>query len=403
MIIGIDLRFLQAAYIHSRAGGLGGVGIYSKGLWIALVRGFPNHHFVGLVDSGPIPAQLKLISDSSPNSELRSIGIGPFSNLTKRFKKSSYSWIYRAIQNEMVCRFTTVFDDLDVLHILYQLPAPRAKCKTVITMYDCIPLGAGDAVSSCSLVDLTRRRYLKSINRADAIVCISKSTESDVHAYIKGSRSKTCVIYPGIDLDVFRPQDDKNLHLKICMPNVPFFMHVGVCTGRKNPDVLLESICLLAGLTNSPFVLLFVGPYQVDQNAKKHILDLAQALNILDKILFAGDVSDQVLASLYQEAVSLVFPSLYEGFGYPVAEALACGGRCITSDSSSLPEVMGQCGIVVDPSNPKELADAMLSNLLNFKSETLENRTQRVTQASFFSWRKAAAAHISLYESLAAA
>jgi glycosyltransferase involved in cell wall biosynthesis len=402
MKIGIDLRYLQQAYNHSRDGGLGGMGKYSKGLWNALVHGYPNHYFVGLVDSGNVPVQLKLISNSLCNAELRSIGVSSFPSLTKYFKKSSYSWIYRAIQNKVVGHITSAFDDLDVIHILHQLPAPRVKCKTVITIYDCIPFGSGNLVPNVSLMESIRRSYLKSMNRADALVCISKSTEKDAHFYIQSSRAKTCVIYPGIDNDVFCLRGNQESQLQFCNPKVPFFLHVGVCVGRKNPDVLLKSISLLTGLTDSPFIFLFVGPYQVNLNAKKHILDLAKFLNISEKIYFAGDVSDEILASLYQGAVSLVFPSLYEGFGYPVAEALACGGRCITSESSSLPEVMGEYGTIVNPINPMELADAMLANLLNSKSETLENRTQRTTHASNFSWKKAAAAHISLYEDLTA-
>ena len=401
MRIGIDLRFLQSAYRNSNDGGLGGVGVYSKGLLQALAHCYPQHQYIGFVDHGDIPCGMLDLVKSTGCSDLRPFGAGKrFKKVARRLERSSYSWILRSFETEFSYGIGNCFDDLDIFHVLNQSPPPRLDCKTIVTVYDLIPFFPSYVKSLSALFTQMRLVYLKGMTRADALVCISKSTEKDLHQYLQVAEGKTRVIYPGINQNIFRNskyEDENAGHENLF--NQPYFLHVGVCEGRKNPGVLVKAIQLLANKTELPFSFVFVGPYQVKPQAMQFINDMAARLFISDKIVFIGDVSDEKLAALYRNSVSLVFPSTYEGFGYPPVEALACGGHCITSKNSSLPEAVSCFATLVDPFNQEDIAHAMLNQLMIYHEGNTPN-LKGIAWAMNFSWDKAAAYYNSLYNEL---
>lgn len=397
--IGFDLRYLQAAYRNSASGGLGGAGVYIQGLWLAMVRLFPETEFVALVDHGDVPARLRKLVALAPNAEIMPFGLAGSSPVVSRLDRSSYSWILRALESEFHLGMPRKIAGFDILHVTNQSPAPAGLCPTVMTMYDLCPLGAGVPVKNTWLERL-HRRYLTQLGRADHLVCISEATDNDAKHYLTGCDDKTSVIYPGIDLDIFKPGiPDKSEVMEKFGLAADYFIHVGVCSSRKNPRGLIEAMSLAARACDNDFNLVLAGPYQVNRSAAQAILDLARSYGIESRIKLLGDVSDEHLAVLYRNALGLVFPSFYEGFGYPAAESLACGTPCIVSNTSSLPEAAGDLGLLVDPSEAHQIADAMVFVVRAGKNERV--RIEGPHWAQRFSWDGAARAYMNIYRDLA--
>lgn len=395
--IGIDFRFLQGAYRNSSNGGIGGVGVYSRGLWRQLALSFPSNQYVAIVDHGPIPDRLSELLDLAPTVEIRKCGLGGRSRLLSRIDRSSFSWLLRALESEFGFGVKEALNDLDVLHVLNQAPPPKVCKPTVLTLYDLCQVGAGEPAHSISMRERLRRGYLKRISRADALVCISEATKRDAALFLEVAEGQCSVVYPGIDLETYAPKKDNLSTQLLAGLSSGFFLHVGVCAGRKNPRVLLAAV-KAASVKDKSFFFVFVGPYQVNQGARLELESLAKELDLSDRVVILGDVSDQSLASLYQHARALVFPSLYEGFGYPPAEALASGGSCIVSNTSSLPEAIGDFGILVDPNDAESICAAMLEMLsVNRKQRSVEQKRQWAEQ---FSWSIAAESYMQVYRRL---
>jgi len=144
--------------------------------------------------------------------------------------------------------------------------------------------------------------------------------------------------------------------------------------------------------------LVFVGPYDVIRGSAQRIEREAAELGIAARIRLIGSVDDDDLARLYTNAAALVFPSLYEGFGYPALESLACGTPAIVSAVSSLPEAVGPLGRLVNPLNSAEIAEAMLDRLRELPGGRLD--VEGAAWAGRFSWEAAAGAYIAVYEAL---
>lgn len=397
--IGFDLRYLQAACRNSAGGGLGGAGVYIQGLWKAMVRLFPETEFVALVDHGAIPERLHELISLAAKAEIMPFGLAGRGRIIRRLDRSSYSWLIRAVESEFHWGLPGEVTRLDIIHIMNQSPAPDGLCPVVMTVYDLCPLGAGMPVKP-SWWEKIYRRYLTRLGRADRLVCISESTRNDAIHYLTWCGEKSAVAYPGIDLEIFKPGISSKTEVKEKFGiATDYFIHVGVCSGRKNPRGLMEAMKIAVNTCNENFVLVFVGPYQVIKNATQIIQELARDFGIGERIVILGDVSDSDLAVLYRNALALVFPSFYEGFGYPAAESLACGTPCIVSNTSSLPEAVGDLGMLVDPANASQIADAMVSIIRAGKNERVQSEGPRWAQK--FSWDQAAVAYMGVYRELA--
>lgn len=397
--IGFDLRYLQAAYRNSSLGGIGGVGVYSRGLWKAIARLYPETELVALVDRGDIPQELSELVGNTQKSKIVPFGLFGLNPLLNRMNRSSYSWLISALESEFLLGISRKSACFDVLHVLHQNPAPKGVGPTVMTIHDCCPFGAGKPVKK-GVLEKIRQRYLKSVSRSDRLVCVSESTRNDVNFYLKGCSEKTEVIYSGVNLETFKPCTvDKEEVKKKFHISTPFFINVGVCSGRKNPRGLLKGMQIAVQNSDLDFKLLLVGPYQVDKSAEQFIIEVANEYGISDKILILGDLNDEDLVMLYRNALALVFPSFYEGFGFPAVEALACGTQCIVSSTSSLPEAVGNLGVLVNPTSAREIGNAIASIAHAGKSNLVQQEGPRWAQK--FSWENAARAYMKIYQELA--
>jgi len=401
--IALDLRYLQGAFRHSRDGGLGGMGVYSRGLWRELVGQRPGWNYVAVGDRGPVPPEFRELIDQSGDARtIAPRGLAGAPPFPLRLSETRCGWILNLLETELGWGGTGrgLPSGVDVLHGLSQLPPPRrGAVPTVATIYDLIPFGAAGSRAGSAFAR-ARRAYLARIRRADRFLCISDSTRRDLLSMTDISPSRVRVAYPGVDRRTFRPvhcSDDELKERYGIEP--PYFLNVGVCFGRKNPSSLLAAFSRVAAAPEGTGAgLVFVGPYDVIPGSAQRIEREAADLGVGARIRLIGNVDDDDLARLYTNAAALVFPSLYEGFGYPAVESLACGTPAIVSAGSSLPEAVGPLGRLVNPREPAEIADAMLDRLREMPGGRLE--VEGVAWARRFSWEAAGAAYIAIYEEL---
>jgi glycosyltransferase involved in cell wall biosynthesis len=371
--------------------------VYSCQLWKALARCSPEITLIALVDRGPLPGGFLDVIRSASRWEILPVGIAGWGAFLARLDKSRHSWLIHAFESTLQLGVPRKAP-FHVLHMLTQSPALFRDCPVVTTVHDLGPLGAGSP-GPLSRRQALERMYWKRVERSDRLICDSGSTLRDAHRYLKGCETKTRIVHPGIDTSTFKPFTDrrvvarKRFHLR-----EPYFLHVGVCAGRKNPEGLLRATKIASQDHPRGFLLALVGPYQVNPRAKREIENLAEELGIADRVVNLGDVTDAELAGLYNGALGLVYPSLYEGFGLPAVEALACGTPCVVSNLSSLPEVVGDLGILVDPQSPRDIAEGMLEVLRGEGDRgVLENGPR---WARRFSWDSAASECMEIYREL---
>jgi glycosyltransferase involved in cell wall biosynthesis len=227
------------------------------------------------------------------------------------------------------------------------------------------------------------------------VIADSKATAEDLKRLLNVPEEKIHVVYTGVD-DIYRPLPQEQVEHYRRRRGWPdrFLLMVGTLEPRKNHDGLINAYARYRKQAQSPLPLLIGG-------GKgwffEHIFQQVTDLGLEDAVHFLGFVSREDLPWLYNAATLFVYPSRYEGFGLPVAEAMRCGTPVITSNVSSLPEVVGQTGFTVDPDNPEALANAMLL-ILEKESERLSiMQEDGLRQSSRFSWERTAAETAEVY------
>ncbi|RMG99494.1 MAG: glycosyltransferase family 1 protein [Chloroflexi bacterium] len=224
------------------------------------------------------------------------------------------------------------------------------------------------------------------------MITISQSSRQDVHQQFGVPLSRIDVVYPGVD-KVYRPLSPHEISKFRQQNNLPerFILHVGTLQPRKNIPVLLKAF---ARLRDPDLHLFLVGGkgWLYDD-----IFAQVEALQLTDRVHFTGYVPDETLPFWYNTALALVFPSVYEGFGMPVIEAMACGTPVIAANTSSLPEAAGSAALLFTPHNPEELADR-IDTVLHNSGIWATMREQGWQQAQKFSWERAGRETAEIYQ-----
>jgi glycosyltransferase involved in cell wall biosynthesis len=229
----------------------------------------------------------------------------------------------------------------------------------------------------------------RSARRAERILTISQASKNAIIDYYSLSPDKVAVIYPGLKIMKKRSQVD----LKQYGIKGDYLLYVGTLQPRKNLSRLIEAFKLLS-VEFPQLSLVIVGKkgWLYEQIFKK-----VKDLGLKKRIIFTGFVPDEVLPTLYQKARCFVLVSLYEGFGLPVLEAMAYGCPVVASKVSSLPEVAGKAGVLVDPESVDDIARGIKEALK--KRKGLIRRGRR--QAKKFSWEKCARETLAVLENVA--
>ncbi len=280
--------------------------------------------------------------------------------------------------------------DFDVAHpSYYHLITGREisdfKKPIVLTVYDMLHEKFAHLMGPTQQHVPEQKR--KAINAASLILCISENTRRDLLEFYQLPEERVRVTYLASELNATQ------INEAMVIPDAPFFLFVGSRATYKNFGMTLHCLSRLR-VQHPQLLLCIVGPPLTDEeNAQIEALKLAKGVQ------FLGQVEDGHLAKLYRDSLALVYPSLYEGFGIPPLEAMACGGLAITSNRSSLPEVVGSAGLLFDPDDPNALYEIMRKVAENqvSRSDLIINGKQ---QASLFSWDKTAQDTYQAYQSL---
>jgi glycosyltransferase involved in cell wall biosynthesis len=258
---------------------------------------------------------------------------------------------------------------------------------SVVTIHDLTPILHPETHSL--KVRLSILPFLaRTVIEADRIVADSRATAEDISREFPRSAGKLCVVYPGVD-PVFEPGDDEIIAATRTELGQPhgYFLFVGTLEPRKNVSMLLDAWESMVGEPSTPG-LVIVGAYGW---RARHLLKRIRALEKRTPLVYLERIDRQRLVHVYQAARAFVMPSLYEGFGLPVAEAMACGVPTVVTNTSSLPEVVGEAGIKVPLAAPDELARALrkLAGDRHWARELGQRGIERVRR---FDWNRAAEA-----------
>ncbi len=277
----------------------------------------------------------------------------------------------------------------DLFHSTYHFGLPNDLIRKrsrplVITVYDMIPEMFANELDP-SGAEIRAKRC--AIEAADAIICISQNTKRDLQTHYSIPDSRITVTYLASDISreiAFGSEP---------VPETPYFLFLGNRGIYKNFARTLLAFSRIAGQWQELKLCL------IGDELTEYEVELIRALNIADRIKQMGYVNDTHLAKLYRCSEALVYPSLYEGFGIPPLEAMACGTVVITSDRASLPEVVGKAAIIVDPESVEEIAETLLS-LKNLGPARARLIKEGMARASQFNWDATARCTIDLYRSL---
>ncbi len=283
---------------------------------------------------------------------------------------------------------------LDIFHATDHLLPYLPRTRTVFTLGDLTFLSHGHTHATLNRTFLRLMMPLF-LRRADAIVAISDSTRREMERYYGPLTTPCHVIYPGAH-NRFRPVTDAVVlaaaRTRYRLP-ARFVLYVGTIEPRKNLPALMRAFQQV----KVEGVKLVIGGKKGWMHAETFAQ--AQMLGLEDRVIFTGFVADDDLPALYTLAELFVFPSLYEGFGLPVLEAMACGTPVITSNLSSLPEVAGEAGLLVDPTDVADLATA-IRRVLDNAGLRAAMAAKGVDQAARFSWQRAAVETLALYREI---
>ncbi len=274
-------------------------------------------------------------------------------------------------------------EQFDLLHSMAFVTPVLTNTPAIVTVYDL------SFVHFPETFPAAQRLYLhsqtsRSVNKAHRVITISEASRQDLHHFFDVSLDRIDVVLPGVE-QVYRPLPDEHVKVFREMRGVPekFILHVGTLQPRKNVPVLLEAFAQSKKVEDAVLVLAGAKGWQHDE-----IFAMVKNLGLEERVHFTGYVADEELPFWYNAAEALVFPSIYEGFGMPVVEAMACGTPVIAARTSSIPEAGGEAALYFDPQDTAALARQM-DSVLSERQLAKQMRQSGLERAQKFTWERA--------------
>jgi glycosyltransferase involved in cell wall biosynthesis len=282
---------------------------------------------------------------------------------------------------------------LDLLHSPDFIPPAFGYRRSVITVHDLNFLYYPQFLTAES------RRYYNdqiawAVDHADHVLADSQATKADLVSMLNVETEKVTVVHLAAD-PAYGPLSKEETERVVAGYGLQpgYLLFVGTLEPRKNVPGLLQAYRLLrdAGMTDAPLVLVGGKGWLYDE-----IFERVEALNLTEHVRFFHETPNADLPGLYSAAGVLATPSFYEGFGLPALEAMACGTPVVVSDRASLPEVVGKAGLLVNPDDPEDIAQALTRALTDEQLRT-RMRAQGLVQAARFTWDKTARETLFVY------
>jgi len=282
----------------------------------------------------------------------------------------------------------------DLFHTCKLLNPPR-RAKLTATVHD---LTCWLLPETHSKINVAADRFFadRILKHADALIAVSESTRQDAIRILKLPAEKIRVIHHGIAESFFQvtPEDAAAARSRLGLAK-PYLLFVGTIEPRKNVARMLNAYEALSPSTREAFDLVLAGPPGWSQSEI-----LARLRSPAPGVRYLGYVDEGDLAGLFAGATAFVYPSLYEGFGFPVAQAMAAGTPVITSNVSSLPEIAGDAALLVEPQSESALRDAM-EEMLTSPTRRAELAALGRENARRFTWTRCARESLQFFEGVA--
>lgn len=278
----------------------------------------------------------------------------------------------------------------DIVHETYfSMFQPQRKCPTVVTIYDMVHELFPGQFSKVGNVSARKRM---AVDRASKVICISESTRNDLIRLWGVDESRIAVIHLGFDR-LLSASTINDRYLDHALNEKPYLLFVGSRGGYKNFEGFIRAYSSSSELKAGFKVISFGGGAFTLREEK-----LISELGVSDKVIYVGG-SDSLLATLYERAAAFIYPSLYEGFGLPPLEAMSKSCPVILSNTSSMPEIVGDAGQYFDPQSPANIREAIERVVFNsVVSDELVARGKK--RLANFSWEKCARETLSIYGEL---
>jgi glycosyltransferase involved in cell wall biosynthesis len=363
---------------------IGGIGRYAIHLIEALLALTPQRC-----------PDLEFVIFTAPQTD-REILQGMRASTCERFRRIKST----LLRSSVLLPAGILWERIEVFHGLDQsgIPLFLKAGKCVVTIHDVIPLVLPWAFPP-------RHRWVLATalarirKQAERVIVPSMAAAEDVVHLLRVERERISVIPMGCDSrfqPVGEPASVAAVRRRYDLPE-RYILFVGTLEPRKNVQTLLRAFAqVIAETPQDDLTLVIAGGRGWGSEDYRSTVDV---LRLHDRVRFAGFVEDEHLPELYRGALLFVYPSLYEGFGLPVLEAMACGTPVITSNRASLPEVAGDAALVVDPTRPEALAAAMTSIL--YDSELRQAlRAKGLARAHTFTWDAVAQQTLAIYRAV---
>ena len=356
----IDVRLINAS----------GIGTYLKNIIPGILQAFDEVTVLGNT------AEIKLF-DWSKNVEII------------EFNAAIYS-IKEQIQ------YPFVVPKCDILwcpHFNVPIFSVKAN-KIVTTIHDVYHLSNNASISYIKK-NYAKVLFQNAVRKSKMIFTVSEFSKSEILKYTNANSEKLKIVYCGVNKSFFR---NTKFSSDLKLPQ-NYILYVGNIKPHKNLMVLLKAYVSLSEEFKSKYQLVFVGKKEGFLTEDNQIQDFIISNNLQKHITFTGYIEDSEIPKIYNEARLFVFPSLYEGFGLPILEALASQTKVISSNAASLPEVGGEAVLYFDPNNYLELAEIIKNNIEDSpKNEFLLAQGEK--QLEKFTWEKSIEEHLKAFKKL---
>lgn len=274
----------------------------------------------------------------------------------------------------------------DLFHGQYQTLPRCRKTRVVTTLHDLISFREHEWLPVQPYQRLYRSYCLQGYRRADAIISISESTKQDLHSRVSYPDSRSYAIHSGVDPLFFEPVSEEGRSELAERHGIkpPYLLYVGDLSPRKNAVTLVRAYAeVKKAIPEAPPLILCGKSWFI----KLPELEEAGALGVGDHVRHVSGLSEAALLALYKQATVFAFASLWEGFGFPPLEAMAAGVPVVASNLSSIPELVGDTGILCDPKSPQQFA-AGLVRLLQNPEERQRRAEAGLARARTFTWKR---------------
>lgn len=360
-----------------------------------------RYHGIGRHAFGLVEAMSRLDSGrsyvifhdpSAPNERFDLMGLSARPNVRLRAVRMALYSPREQLQWPLLIRQ----EGVRLFHSPYVTMPLASPVKSVITVHDVILERHPEFVPPSWQGRLYRFAAGMAIRRSSAILTVSSHSQLELDRVYPAARGKSTVLYSGVDA-TFQPDfssgQSEQVRRRYRLPD-RFILALGTGRPHKNIETLLDAF---ARLPDRSLFLVAAGPF--DTRFPDELQRRAERLGVVDRLIRPGLVREGDLATLYALATVFVFPSIVEGFGLPVIEAMACGTPVITSSTSAMPEAAGDAGVLVEPTNVASMATA-IQRVVGDEPLRARMREKGLAQAARFTWDQAARVAIDVYRGL---